>query len=243
MGAHLQIHASEHTSGTDDIQSASNSQKGLATAAHISSLETNTSKITTTESRLTTAESKLNTSDTSESKVATLETEMDAVESKNTTQDTRLTAVESKNTTQDTSITARQLITIDSTPDSDTTANGEKVTETAGENLAFGDVCYLKSDGKYWKTDADAAATMPGTLMALGTINADASGSFLRSGYARNDAWNWTVGGLLYADTATAGGLTQTAPSGTGDQVQVIGVARSADIVDFRPSLVLVEVA
>jgi len=143
MGAHLQIHASEHTSGTDDIQSASNSQKGLATAAHISSLETNTSKITTTESRLTTAESKLNTSDTSESKVATLETEMDAVESKNTTQDSRLTTAESqiatinvdtsaiatntsKNTTQDTRLDAVE--SVNTTQDTSITAVESKNT-------------------------------------------------------------------------------------------------------------------
>ena len=36
-------HASNHTDGTDDIQSATNAQKGLATAAHITAIEANTS--------------------------------------------------------------------------------------------------------------------------------------------------------------------------------------------------------
>lgn len=35
-------HASSHTDGTDDIQSATNAQKGLATAAHVQAIEANT---------------------------------------------------------------------------------------------------------------------------------------------------------------------------------------------------------
>ena len=41
-----QAHAASHTDGTDDIQSATNAQKGLATAAHISAVEANTLKVT-----------------------------------------------------------------------------------------------------------------------------------------------------------------------------------------------------
>ena len=39
-------HAASHTDGTDDIQSATNAQKGLATAAHITAVEANTLKVT-----------------------------------------------------------------------------------------------------------------------------------------------------------------------------------------------------
>jgi len=38
----LENHASNHTDGTDDIQSATNAQKGVATAAHITAIEANT---------------------------------------------------------------------------------------------------------------------------------------------------------------------------------------------------------
>lgn len=119
---------------------------------------------------------------------------------------------------------------------------GTTATLTAGEALVIGDVCYAKSDGKMWKADADAAATMPVVAMATGTIAADATGEFLLLGYIRDDTWNWTVGGLLYAHT-TPGNPTQTAPSGTGDQVQVLGVAVTADIIFFCPSLELVEIS
>ena len=68
-------------------------------------------------------------------------------------------------------------------------------------------------------------------------------------GVVRNDTWNWTIGpgvsGLIYASvTATTGNtLSQTAPSATGDQVQVVGHAISADIMMFNPSPVMVEIA
>lgn len=129
----------------------------------------------------------------------------------------------------------------DFVPDNDNTVSGETFTGTAGENLAFGDMVYLKSDGKYWKSDADAAATMPVRAMATGTILADASGTFLKKGIVRNDALTLTVGGNIYAST-TAGGQVQTAPSGTGDQVQIIGEANHADYFWFEPDPNLLEI-
>ena len=115
-------------------------------------------------------------------------------------------------------------------------------TYTAGENVAYGDVVYMKSDGKFWKTDADAAATMPGVAVATDTILTDATGMFLIFGYLELTSWDWTIGGIVYAST-TPGEFTQTAPSGTGDQVQILGLALTADIILFKPDLTLVEVA
>jgi len=121
--------------------------------------------------------------------------------------------------------------------------SGVTIVGTAGENVAIGDVCYRKSDGKYWKADANAAATMPGVVMATGTISADASGEFLKYGFLRDDSWAaWTVGGLLYVSAATTGAMVQAAPSGGGDQVQVLGYAYSAKVVFFNPQYVMVEV-
>lgn len=137
-------------------------------------------------------------------------------------------------------------IEIDSAPGSDHEVNGTVSTLYAGENLVFGDFCYFKSDGKLWKADADAASTMKVIAMAAATINADANGIFLLQGFARDDSWTWTVGSLpgtsdIFAST-TAGGATQTAPSGTGDQVQVIGWAGHADRMYFNPSGDVVEI-
>ena len=109
-----------------------------------------------------------------------------------------------------------------------------------GENVVFGDLLYLNNDGKWRKADADEAATMPGLRLAMATIAADATGETLVKGRVRDDTWNWTVGGAIYAST-TPGELTQTAPSGSGDQVQILGYAYHADKMIFDPSPVLVE--
>lgn len=131
---------------------------------------------------------------------------------------------------------ATSLLFSDDTPASDHTVAGIKATLTAGENLVFGNFCYLKSDGKYWKADANAATTMPVIAMAAATISADDSGEFLMWGWARDDTWNWTVGGRIYA-SGTAGAGTQTAPSTSGDRLQVIGLATHADRMLFNPPL------
>jgi len=110
-----------------------------------------------------------------------------------------------------------------------------------GESVAFPFLLYQKSDGKWWKADADAATTMPGLRMALESKSADAYCLMLVMGRVRDDDWAWTVGGLIYASTS-AGGLTQTAPSGTGDQVQIVGHAYHADKMVFDPSPVIAEV-
>jgi hypothetical protein len=136
----------------------------------------------------------------------------------------------------------RAIRHMDSTPDADHQVDGLTFTGTAGENLTFGDCCYFKSDGKYWKADADAAATAPVVAMATATINADATGTFLAFGFARDDTWDWTVGDLLYLDEATAGGMDDDQPTGNTDIVQVLGYAYSADVVFFNPNMAIVEV-
>ncbi len=128
-----------------------------------------------------------------------------------------------------------QSSSLNPTPGSDLSVSGQTISLIAGENLTFGMPVYIKSDGKMWKADANAAGLFPSQFMAAATIAADASGSFLISGIARNDAWSWTVGGAIYLST-TAGTMTQTAPSATDDCIQVLGFATHADRMLFNPS-------
>lgn len=115
-------------------------------------------------------------------------------------------------------------------------------TLTAGEALVAGEVCYLKSDGKYWKTDADAEATTKGNLrIANATISADATGEFIKP-LAELTTTGLTAGSTYYV-SATAGGITATAPSTTGQQVRIIGYARSTTVFVFEPSQDYYEVA
>ena len=117
----------------------------------------------------------------------------------------------------------------------DHTASGPIASLTAGEIFAIGELGYIKDDGKVWKSDADAATTMPGLVIALAVIAADAAGNFAFPGsFIRDDTWAWTVGGLIYA-SATAGALTQTAPSGASDVIQPIAIATHADRIFLLP--------
>jgi len=112
---------------------------------------------------------------------------------------------------------------------------------TAGENLSSGDLCYLKDDGKMWKADADAEATAD-TLLALSTatISADATGVFLLFG--KYTTSGLTAGAVQYVDT-TAGAITETKPSGTGDIVRIVGYALSTTILFFDTDKTYIEVA
>lgn len=129
-------------------------------------------------------------------------------------------------------------LTITAVP-ADLSASGlDEVQMTAGENVAFGDICYVKSDGKLWKGKGDALGTSLTCFVALATINANATGTFgYGKGFLRNDTWTWTVGGALYLSAATAGVLTQTAPAATDNAVQIVGIAMHANRIFYHPTL------
>lgn len=126
-------------------------------------------------------------------------------------------------------------------PASDHGSEGQTVTKTAGETVAIGDLCYFKSDGKFWKADADAEATSKGMLaLATAAITAESSGVFLVYGKYRDDTWNWTVAQEIYIST-TPGNPTGTRPSGSGDIVRIIGHGYTADILFFNPDQAYVQ--
>ncbi len=121
------------------------------------------------------------------------------------------------------------------------TWSGLSATFTAGEVLALGDLIYiLAADSEAYKSDADALASMPAIAMATGPTTNGNPFEFLLVGFMRHDAWGWTPGSLLYA-SVTGGEMSHTAPVGSGDQVQAVGIAITAAIVYFHPDLTLVE--
>jgi hypothetical protein len=107
----------------------------------------------------------------------------------------------------------------------------------AGENHAFGDICYLGSDGKFYKAKADSASTTPARVMATESIKASDGGNYLRLGRVSNSSWTWTVGGELYLSDSTGGAATQTKPIIGGHVLQELGYAISATIFDFNPNM------
>jgi len=124
----------------------------------------------------------------------------------------------------------------------DHTASGIKQAMVANEALVFGDLCYLNGSTKFAKADADVIGTTEGMLaLAIATIAQDATGDMLLIGFARDDTWNWTIGADLYVDT-TAGAITETVPSGSGDQIRRVGYAVTADVMWFNPDGSILEV-
>ena len=85
-----------------------------------------------------------------------------------------------------------------------------------------GELCYLTSGGAWAAADADATGTAGGVLLALALgTDPDADGMLLR-GMFTLDHDPGTIADELYVST-TAGDITGTAPSGSGDIVRVIG--------------------
>lgn len=125
----------------------------------------------------------------------------------------------------------------------DHTWSGLTAVMTAGIALVRPQAVYVGGDSKMEKALATGAATMPAIALATGTIAEDAAGEFLLQGFFRDDTWDWTIGGLLYISEDTAGALTQELPAASGEQVQVVGVAITADIIYFNPSFELVEIS
>lgn len=128
----------------------------------------------------------------------------------------------------------------DGLPDTDDTWTGKSTNSfNAAGTIAQFDCVYLTSSSTWALTDADAIGTAGNVLIMMAGA-AGTNGNALRviepGSWVRNDAWNWTVGGVLYLDTATPGGMTQTVPSGTDDAVKIVGHAVSADVIYFNPS-------
>jgi len=128
-----------------------------------------------------------------------------------------------------------------SIPGIDHTAEGIGIIGNVGGNAhGFAAMLRMSADGIWREANALAATLVaPAVGMALET-GTGATKKVLLKGAVRDDSWNWTIGaghlGLIYLST-TVGGMTQTQPSGSGDAVQVVGFALSADSMYFDPSL------
>jgi hypothetical protein len=127
-------------------------------------------------------------------------------------------------------------------PNTDHEATGVIVKITSSGTLARGVPVYIDGSGTVAAADASAVGTMP----AIGINTTDLSGGageaeILISGIFRDDNYAFTAGADVFVGTdptTTAGtnylGITTTAPSGSGDTVQKIGVALTADTVFFN---------
>lgn len=139
----------------------------------------------------------------------------------------------------------QKQMSLNATALADHAATGIIITLTAASSgVTLGNAVYITSAGQIARADADSTTTMPAIGIALET-KTSAACQVLIWGYMRDNTWNWVdggVNGLIYVSNTT-GAMTQTPPSGVGDQVQVIGHAIGADYILVMPSPVIVEVS
>jgi hypothetical protein len=115
---------------------------------------------------------------------------------------------------------------------------------TSTETQAVGDACQIDSSGKAHLAKGDAIAHAGVIVLAAHTVSGSAANTYLTHGVMKlASSPSWTVGGLIYLSTTgtTGNTLTQTAPSGADNVIQVLGVALAADTMLFSPSLVQIE--
>lgn len=118
---------------------------------------------------------------------------------------------------------------LNSLPTSNDTYDGTAILGlSTGYTSTIWDPVYVGAAGTMLLADADGSGTFPCRgLVAAGV--ASAAADLLVVGIARHDAWTWTIGGDIYF--STAGALTQGAPSTSGNKIQKIGWAVSADSI------------
>lgn len=135
-------------------------------------------------------------------------------------------------------------IIYDAYPASTGTYSGDIESHTAGATVALGDVCYQNADGEFYLADADSIATMGNLKMAAEAGSDGVVSRFISKGSVTNTSWTWTVGQPIYVSTTgtTGNTLTQTAPSGEFDVIQIVGDATAATTMEFNPSPIMLEV-
>lgn len=126
--------------------------------------------------------------------------------------------------------TGAQLL-IAALPGSNNTWQGTAITgANAGATIAQWECVYMGSGGTWLLADANGSGTFPCRGLAVAAYVNTNPAVIVDDGVVRNDTWAWTVGGDIYL-SATAGGLTQTAPATSGDKIQKIGYALTADSI------------
>jgi hypothetical protein len=151
------------------------------------------------------------------------------------------------NTNQDLTLsTSSELILRDNTKivyDTNITTNSQMngtIIKSVSSSTVQGVLYALTANAPAWEA-ADANASNATNLLAIAT-STNANLGMLLNGVFRDSSHGFTVGSPLYVST-TSGVLTQTAPSGTGDYVRVVGYAIDANHIYFNPDNTWVQIS
>ena len=122
----------------------------------------------------------------------------------------------------------------------------ETVANNTGTGMSKGDVCYISGDSsgtpEVTLADADAESTCSKMLVMLNEAIANsATGEAMVVGEVSGFT-GLTAGAIQYV-SATAGEVTETAPSTTGQIVRIAGYAISTTEIYFNPDITYIEIA
>jgi hypothetical protein len=108
--------------------------------------------------------------------------------------------------------------------------------ETVDQNTrGVGGLLVLSADGNWDDADRSAVGTV-GLLAIAVDAGAAAGKRLLTEGLFRDDTWDWTPGEKLFVgDDGEITDAAGIAGYGVGDFVQVIGYAKTADVIHFNP--------
>ena len=140
-----------------------------------------------------------------------------------------------------TAVTDTSSIKLNNAALSDEKWSGTTIVATAGETIAVGDLCYLKTaDGEWYKTDGILDGTDTAFALKLGVcVAAGTDGNpteVLLDGVIASAAFPaFTVGAPVYMSD-TAGDMVVAQPSTTNFAIRVVGYAVSATVLHFQPS-------
>ena len=119
----------------------------------------------------------------------------------------------------------------------DNAATGVVFSFIAGATLAIGDVVYMGTGGKVLEADANQVTTMPAVGICVSAGSDTNAVDVLVQGIMHDTSafpTFSTVGADIFVSAAATGAVVDTAPSGSGDTVQKIGVAIHADMIYFN---------
>ena len=153
-------------------------------------------------------------------------------------QDVTMTADKSLNLPQGANVKFTDAITQDSIDDHD--AQGIIMTFTAGMTVTPFSPVYLGTDDEVHECDADAIATMPAIGVSVNTSNVTDGNPIevMLLGLIRDESFTdfGTNGAPVFVHT-TVGEMSNTAPSGDDDVVQIIGHSVGEKLLFVQPSL------
>jgi len=103
--------------------------------------------------------------------------------------------------------------------------------QQVGEGVAQYDLLYYRG-AILFRADPQASSTMPAAGMALASALSGGYVDLLKRGIVSNGGWALASGDFVYA--ASGSTVTATPPSASGEIIQRLGTAMTAESIDFE---------